>query len=424
MKIAFVTQPGHAVVPPSGSLELWTDEVARRLAPTHDVTIYASRPPAAVKPPDGKLAFRFIPHSSGHRFLRIVRTGWRILPATRPFFASVLHPLEYWLRTSLDIRRQRFDVVHVYNYSQAVPFLKRLTSAKVVLHMQCEWLTQLDPRMIDRRLRHADLIVGCSEHITGLIRERFPQHAARCLTIYNGVDTSAEHVGGSRRGSREEIRLLNVGRVSPEKGLHVLLAALEQLIDEHPNVRLTILGEESPVPIEFAVKISDDPLVQQLARFYGSSYMEHLNNRMSTAVAERVSFVNRVSHSEALRYFDDADIFVYPSIFESFAIPPVEAMAAGIPVVASRVGGMQETIVEEETGLFVEREDPAALADALDRLIADPELRAAFGAAGAARAEAMFSWPRIAQSVEATFDALVEGRVEAAARSSDVAGPA
>jgi glycosyltransferase involved in cell wall biosynthesis len=204
----------------------------------------------------------------------------------------------------------------------------------------------------------------------------------------------------------------------------VLLAALEQLIDEHPNVRLTILGEESPVPIEFAVKISDDPLVQQLARFYGSSYMEHLNNRMSTAVAERVSFVNRVSHSEALRYFDDADIFVYPSIFESFAIPPVEAMAAGIPVVASRVGGMQETIVEEETGLFVEREDPAALADALDRLIADPELRAAFGAAGAARAEAMFSWPRIAQSVEATFDALVEGRVEAAARSSDVVGPA
>ena len=67
---------------------------------------------------------------------------------------------------------------------------------------------------------------------------------------------------------------------------------------------------------------------------------------------------------EALRYYDDADIFVYPSIFESFAIPPVEAMAAGLPVVASRVGGMQETIVHEHTGLLVAREDPDALASA------------------------------------------------------------
>ncbi len=85
---------------------------------------------------------------------------------------------------------------------------------------------------------------------------------------------------------------------------------------------------------------------------------------MSNAVAERVTFITRVSHVEALRYYDDADIFVYPSIFESFAIPPVEAMAAGLPVVASRVGGMQETIVHEQTGLLVAREDPDALASA------------------------------------------------------------
>ena len=370
MRIAFVSQPGHAVVPASGSIELWADVVAKRLAEDHDVAIYASRPPAPVVPPADGITYRFVPHGAAQVVVRALRRAWRLLPADRPFFASLLHPFEYWLRLALDVRRHPRDVVHVFNYSQALPFLRRLTRSKLVLHMHCEWLSQLDGRMIERRLRHADLIVGCSDYITDKVRERFPQHAARCVTIYNGV-ADARPATPAARGGRT-VELLNVGRVSPEKGLHVLLEALEQVVAVHPEVRLTILGEESPVPYEFAVEISDDPVVRNLARFYSGSYLTFLQEQMSTAVAERVSFVDRVSHAEALRFFETADIFVYPSIFESFAIPPVEAMAAGVPVVASRTGGMKETIVDRKTGLLVEREDPAALAAALVELIEDP----------------------------------------------------
>jgi glycosyltransferase involved in cell wall biosynthesis len=421
MKIAFVSQPGHAVLPAAGSIELWADAVSRRLSERHEVTIYASRPPSPPSLPHGEVAYRLIPHKSGRLLIRGARFAWRLRAPTQPFFASVLHPFEYWLRVARDIRRQRVDIVHVFNYSQALPFLRRLTRAKLVLHMHCEWLNQLDGRMVERRLRHADLIVGCSDYITDKVRERFPQHAARCVTIHNGVDTDVRR--SEKAGQTGTVvRLLNVGRVSPEKGLHDLLAALELVVRTHPNVRLTILGEESPVPYEFAAKISSDEVVRALARYYGGSYLQLLRDQMSDAVAERVTFVNRVSHSETLRYYDNADIFVYPSIFESFAIPPVEAMAAGVPVVATRVGGMQETIVHEQTGLLVEREDAKTLAAAIGRLIEDPGLRRSLGEEGRVRAAEMFSWPRIVAGVEAAFHRIVEQPISTEAQLVKLAG--
>jgi glycosyltransferase involved in cell wall biosynthesis len=147
--------------------------------------------------------------------------------------------------------------------------------------------------------------------------------------------------------------------------------------------------------------------VQQLERFYDGSYLQHLRERMSPEVGERITFVGRIPHAETRRYYSSADLFVYPSIFESFAIPPVEAMAAGVPVIASRIGGMQETVVHERTGLFVEREDPDALAAAIKRVIDDRELRRSLGEAGPARAAELFSWEAIASDVETTFERLV-----------------
>jgi len=418
MRIGFVTQPGHAVLPASGSVELWADIVARRLAERHTVLIYASKPDAVDRPPDGSLSYRLVPHA-GRWLLRALRRAWRVFPADRPFFASPFHPLEYWIRVARDVRRERLDVVHVFNYSQALPILGRLTGAKLVIHMHCEWLSQLDARMIDRRLRHADLIVGCSEYITDKIRERFPQHAARCTTIYNGVQAEADP---GRRRPGDTLELLNVGRVSPEKGLHVLVDALERVVASHPEVRLTVLGEESPVPYEFAVKISTDELVQKLERFYGGSYLQQLSERMSDAVAERVTFVDRVPHDRTRQYYDEADVFVFPSIFEAFPIPPIEAMAAGVPVIASKAGGVVESVVHEQTGLLVEREDPVGLAAAILRLADDEELRASMGEAGRTRVRDLYPWSRIVSDLEAAFARLVERPAASGSRSGEIVG--
>src|SRR5208282_2250619 len=105
--------------------------------------------------------------------------------------ASSLYHMAYAYELARDLRHQECDVVHVANYSQFVPIIRRFNpKIRIVLHMHCNWLTQIDADILNSRLEQADLILGCSQHITRRIRERFPRVADRCETIYNGVSQS------------------------------------------------------------------------------------------------------------------------------------------------------------------------------------------------------------------------------------------
>ena len=396
MRVAFLTQPGHAVLPPAGSLEIWTHHLARRLARRgHDVFIYASGPADRTEERDG-VTYRFVDHRVDGRLARVLRPAYRALPADRPFFASRAHPLAYWIRASRQIAADGCDVVHVYNYSQALPFVRRARpDATIAIHMQCEWLSQLARGMIARRLADADLVLGCSDYITDKIRRRFPALEAKLATLYNGVETGGQ-ASPARNGAQPTgVNLLHVGRISPEKGHHVLAKAFNELVDLHPDLTLTLVGEESPVPIEMAVDIFGEAEVRDLRPFYEGSYLAQVRAALSEGARERVQFAGRVSHEQATAFYRDADIFVFPSIFEAMPIPPIEAMAAGLPVVATAVGGTPESVRDGETGILVERGDAEALAHAVDRLIGDAELRAAYGAAGRRRAVERFSWDSV-----------------------------
>ena len=397
MRIGFLSQPAHTVLPPAGSLEIWTREVARRLAERgHDVSIYGTRVRGQPDQVSDGIAYRFVDHDIDARLARGIRPVHRVLPRDRPFFASPAHPLTYWLQAARRIARDRCDVVHIYNYSQALPFVRRASPrATIALHMQCEWLSQLARGMIARRLARADLVLGCSEYITGKIRQRFPGLGGRMATLYNGVETG-NGTNGTDRGERAGgLHLLHVGRISPEKGQHVLFEAFNELVAEHPDLTLTLVGEEALIPREMAVDLFADPEVANLGEYYEGSYLERVKASLSEHARERVRFAGRVSHEQASAYYRDADVFVFPSFFEAMPIPPIEAMAAGVPVVGSAVGGMVESVRDGETGLLVPRGDAGALAGALRRLIADADLRAAFGSAGRRAAAERFSWDAV-----------------------------
>ena len=400
MKIAFLSQPGYTVLPPAGSLEIWTREVARRLAARgHDVTIYASRVRDAEDTVDASVRYRFIDHATDTRVSRVVRPWYRLLPRDRAFFSSRAYQLLYWRRAARQIARDGNDVIHVYNYSQALPFARRASPRAVVaLHMQCEWLTQLARPMLARRLAHADLVVGCSEYITSRIAGRFPEYADRTATIYNGVEPGAGADGNGNGRTDGGLRLLHVGRISPEKGHHFLVRAFNRLVERHPDISLTFVGEESLIPIEMAVDLFDEETVAALREFYSGSYLERVRSELSPQALERVRFTGRVGHEEAVAAYREADLFVFPSMFESFGIPPVEAMGAGLPVVATAVGGVTETIRHRETGLLVESGDVDALTEALEELIVNPELRRSLAAAGQRRAAELFSWDSVCDS--------------------------
>ena len=114
----------------------------------------------------------------------------------------------------------------------------------------------------------------------------------------------------------------------------------------------------------------------------------------------------RRRHDELPDFYRGADIVVVPSLSEAFGMATVEAMACGLPVVATDAGGLPEVVVDGETGLLVRRNDPRGLADALVRLAGDEQLRRRLGAAGRSRVEQLFSYDRIAVEVEELYAGL------------------
>ncbi|MEW6743861.1 MAG: glycosyltransferase family 4 protein [Planctomycetota bacterium] len=406
MKIGFVSQPFDLVLAPApNSIGIWLREVARRLAAAGDVIVYTrGRLRKRTEVLDG-VRYRTVPRALDEMTLRLVRPFARFLDPRRPFYARDLYHLGYALQIALDLRRERCDVIHVHNFSQFVPLVRTLNRrAKIVLHMHCEWLTQLDGQLIESRLRHADGILACSEFITERIRKRFGSLGPSIGTLHNGVDVGRFAVEPRERCDGSPGRLLFVGRLSPEKGLHVLLEAFQRVLRERPAASLRIVGASRVAPREFIVRLSDDPRVQALARFYQGSYLEHLRGLADSAGADRITFEGDVAHGDLAPFYRSCDALVVPSVWdEPFGMPCVEAMAAGVPVVASRAGGIPEAVLDGETGLLVERDGVEALTRALLQLLGHDDQRTSMGRAGRQRAVQCFSWEVIVERLSRLY---------------------
>ena len=235
------------------------------------------------------------------------------------------------------------------------------------------------------------------------IRQRFPHYAGQCQTVYNGVDSELfTPPSGPRSSSRSTDRfvVLFVGRVSPEKGVHDLIAAMRIVLDNHPEAELHIVGEVGSIPRNFIVDVSDDELIQGLARFYGD-YIEALREAISPEHSSRVVFHGHASSVEVVEHYQRADVLVNPSYSESFGLTLVEAMACEVPVVGTAVGGMKETIVDGITGYLVQAGRVDQLAERLNALADDRDLCELLGRCqGRQRVLERFSWDRVAADVK------------------------
>lgn len=406
MRVAFINQPWNAADPPveSGSVAIWVYEVARRLARSCQVTVYANRCRVGKRTEyvEG-VYYRYVSTLLDRSVLRALHLVSDLYRPSYPYFAHWLHYLGYAVKVSLDLRRTGCDIVHVQNLSQFVPIIRALNPAiGIVLHMHCEWLTQLDPGMIRRRLEKTDSVVGCSEYVTEKIRRRFPDLADRCRTIYNGVDVRSH---GTRTGRKDGAarRILFVGRISPDKGLHVLLEAFRKVVQEHPAAQLDIVGPQAAPPVASVFRLADDPKVSALVSFCGRDYLTCLKEQVASQGLERVSFSGAVPHSALADRYAAADVYVQPSFTETFGVPIAEAMAAGVPAIGTRVGGIPEVIEDGTTGWLVERGDARALADAILRLLGDNDLRRSMGISARRRAVNLFSWERIVQDLRSLY---------------------
>ncbi len=316
-------------------------------------------------------------------------------------FGSRWYYPHYDARVAVDARRRKLDALVIANFSQTAPVVRRLNpSIEIVLHMHCDWLVQLDRRTIDRRLRACDRIGGVTGHVSHAVADRFPQHAARCFTLPNGVDLPEfDDVG-----EPDERLILFVGRCSPEKGLHVLIEAFEELSRGRPDARLRVVGPTQPAPRFFIVDVSEDPEVRALGRFYDSptSYHEQLIEMVPDHLRSQVEFAGRRSFRQVVDEYGRAAVVVLPAVGpESFGMPVIEAGAAARPVVVTNVGGLPEVVEDETTGLVVPRNDAPSLAKALERLLDDAELRRRMGRQGRTRVVERFTWDVVAEQLDA-----------------------
>ncbi len=126
---------------------------------------------------------------------------------------------------------------------------------------------------------------------------------------------------------------------------------------------------------------------------------------------DAVTCVTGITDEELARRYGEAQVAVVPSLYEGFSLPAIEAMACGVPLVATTGGALPEVVgTSGETGILVEPDDPGALAQAIGALLDDPEARARIGAAGRARVHERFTWQVTAKGTAACYDAILSGK--------------
>ena len=386
-------------------------EVGRRLARRHEVVTYPKWMPGQkqLERHEG-VTYRRIPEGIDRALngLKLLDAA-RLLNRRRPFRLSPFYYAHYAREVARDIRERGCDLVHLHTISNFIGPIRRANpQARIVLHMHDHSLADFDPEVIAPRLEEAALVLACSRFVSEEIQRRYPAVADRCHILYNGVDERFLQVTADPAASRT---VLFVGRLCPEKGVHVLLAAMSEVARLQPRASLSLVGPLDVAPKDFVDPHRRDPVFNGLLQYYAhpAAYYDLIRRHLSS-LGGHGYLHGRVANDEICSHYSRAGIFVFPSLWhEPFGIPVIEAMAAGLPVIATRAGALPEIVVNGETGILVERGDTEGLAAAIGTLLADPHLRVRMGAAGRKRVQQLFTWERSVARLEELYDSILPG---------------
>ncbi|MBI5481087.1 MAG: glycogen synthase [Deltaproteobacteria bacterium] len=237
-------------------------------------------------------------------------------------------------------------------------------------------------------LENADRVVAVSRQSRGEILENFNLPPERVVVVHNGIDLNTWKPLATSDTRRhfgiEGDYILFVGRTSRQKGMVHLVEAMKHVDPGVKCVCCTSAPDTPEIEEEILAKVKEQP---------------------------RVQWINYLLRKEQyIELYSHCVVFACPSVYEPFGIINLEAMATERPVVASAVGGIQEVVVPEETGLLVPPADPRALADALNRVLRDRQWARRLGLAGRQRVEDHFSWTSIAQRTLAMYQELLAAK--------------
>ncbi len=295
----------------------------------------------------------------------------------------------YWLSSWVGMelkKHQPLAQVHTYHslgvvkYAN-VPNIPDIATTRLTIEKQC--------------LETADCIVATSPQEQAHMRSQVSK-LGHIQVIPCGTDI--ERYGAtSRADARQKLGIpLNakvvfyIGRFDPRKGIETLVRAVAQSQFRADGLHLIIGGGSRPGAKDGQERDRIEGIVQNLG------------------LVDITQFPGRISNEDLPLYYAAADVSVVPSHYEPFGLVTIESMASHTPVVASDVGGLQFTILPNETGLLVPAKDDVGFAQAIDQILADPQLKEQWGIAARQRVETMFSWQGVAQQLSQLYQHIIQ----------------
>ena len=233
----------------------------------------------------------------------------------------------------------------------------------------------------------AHVVATCTDEVFEL--RRLGLATDRVSIVPCGVDTSVFTPDGPVAPRSDRKRLLVLGRLVERKGQDDAVRALRAV----PDAELVVVGGPQ------TDRIDADPEVQRLRGIAAEA-----------GVADRLVFAGSVARADVPAWVRSADVVLAVPWYEPFGITPLEAMACGRPVVATAVGGLQDSVVDGVTGDLVPPRDPERLGQVLAALLADDARRAAYGAAGVERARDRYRWSRVVADTDSVYRQVLASR--------------
>jgi sugar transferase (PEP-CTERM/EpsH1 system associated) len=285
-------------------------------------------------------------------------------------------------RLAAHLRRRRPDVVHTHNSGPHwyAALARSVVGSPLLVHTK-------HGRNIRKEARHvwanrvasrlSDVVVPVSEDAADEVRGLEQVPAEKVVVIHNGIEL--DRFAAPPRPPRPPLRAISVARLNSVKDQPTLLRAARLLADTHPGFSLDVVG--------------DGPERASLERL-----------RVELGLERTVRLLGQ--SGDVASSLARSDLFLLTSTSEGLALTLLEAMASGLPVVATDVGGNREVVVPGETGLLVRPGSPAAVADAVRQLLDAPERAAAMGRAGRRRVEQWFDIRVMVARYERLYDDL------------------
>ncbi len=358
LRIAFIG--GRGVGSQYSGIETYYEEVGSRLAQMgHDVTIYCRN--------------YFTPDQTHYRKMRLIR-----LPTLR---TKHLDTIVHTALSTLHACRQKYDIVHFHALGPALfSWIPRLFGARTVVTVQgLDWQRKKWGRFASAVLRLGErasaTLPDATVVVSRTLQEYFRRvHGTETAFIPNGTHILPRLRGPhlSRWGLEEDGYVLFMGRFSPEKNCDLLVRAFESLPQ---NARLVLAG--------------------------GSSHSDAYVAKLRQLAGDRVQLIDWLSGDALQELLTNAAIFVLPSDLEGLSLALLDAMAAGVCVLASDIPENRELV--DGVGFTFQHGNLSDLARMLQMLWADPEMRQFAGEAACVRVRESYLWPWIAEAVERSY---------------------